>query len=450
MSIFKELNDVKLDLSEFEEIPLLEYEQKRILKDAHNKIHPKKQKKKWNGVGVAVVAAACALAIGLTTALNPSFAEWIGGLFTTEIVDQGLHIASENGFTNRINQEVTDKGITFKVEDVLADTSRVALSYQVVKKNGEKLNPQFDYRRDGKNVISAYDQDGNPIEDFGYINASDYGLIEFYLRGHESIDSLTIKFELTELIGTRGNWQLEIPIDLKEIKEMTTKLVLNDQKTSVNGVGIHLKEVQFAPSSTEIMYDTYFTAEEKAKVEAQIQELENAIGNKNNFPFAPIYGTSIQYHIENKDGKTVYRNNIFQDQGHPSDLGLMQGSGEVTEELGYMKWNDSFIPQKEEDQLTFVLDGVIKTVPSDFSIKVNPKELKKHPILFEYEGNFINIKKVDMLTDISLQETSPETEQVLVIEMEGGKEVPSSDLVSWAIVDDKGDVYGDFHQRVHS
>ena len=110
---------------------------------------------------------------------------------------------------------------------------------------------------------------------------SDYGLIEFSLRGHESIDSLTIKFELTELNGTRGNWKLEIPIDLKEIKEMTTRLVLDDQKTSDNGVGIHLKEVQFAPSSNEIMYDTYFTAEEKAKVEAQIQELENAIGNKN-------------------------------------------------------------------------------------------------------------------------------------------------------------------------
>ena len=274
---------------------------------------------------------------------------------------------------------------------------------------------------------------------------SDYGLIELSLRGHESIDSLTIKFELTELNGTRGNWQLEIPIDLKEIKEMTTRLVLDDQKTSDNGVGIHLKEVQFAPSSNEIMYDTYFTAEEKAKVEAQIQDLENTFGN-NIFTFAN-YGTAIQYHIENKSGKTLYRHNIFQDQGHPSDSGLMQGTGEDTGELGYMKWNESFIPQKEEDQLTFVLDGVIKTVPSDFSINVNPKELKKHPLSFEYEGNFITIKKVDMQTDFSLQKTFPPvvTEQILVIEMEGGKEIPSTDLVSWAIVDDKGETYEAFH-----
>ena len=124
----------------------------------------------------------------------------------------------------------------------------------------------------------------------------------------------------------------------------------------------------------------------------------------------------------------------------------MQGTGEDTGELGYMKWNESFIPQKEEDQLTFVLDGVIKTVPSDFSINVNPKELKRHPLSFEYEGNFITIKKVDMQTDFSLQKTLPlvETEQVLVIEMEGGKEVPSSDLVSWAIVDAKGETFEAF------
>ena len=59
------------------------------------------------------------------------------------------------------------------------------------------------------------------------------------------------------------------------------------------------------------MYDTYFTAEEKAKVEAQIQELENILRNIN-FTFAN-YGTAIQYHIENKSGKTLYRHNIFQD-----------------------------------------------------------------------------------------------------------------------------------------
>ncbi|WP_246096915.1 hypothetical protein [Psychrobacillus soli] len=57
MSLFKDLNDVKLDLSEFDELPLSEYEQKRILKDVRNKIHPKKQMKKRLGLSVAIIAA---------------------------------------------------------------------------------------------------------------------------------------------------------------------------------------------------------------------------------------------------------------------------------------------------------------------------------------------------------------------------------------------------------
>ena len=407
-----------------------------------NQLEPyehKKKKKIWKRILLS--AAACVLAVGLTANLNPSFAAWIDGFFTTEQVDEGLRVAFESGITHRIDQKVMDQGITFKVEDAVADTSRVALSYQVIRENGKILPPQFDMR-DVKNVISAYDQDGNPIEGFGFLMDEDYGLIEFSLRGHESIDSLTIKFELTELNGTKGNWQLEIPIDLKEMKEMTTRLVLDNQKTMDNGIGVHLKEVQFAPSSTEIIYDTYFAAEEKAKVEAQIQKLENVVGNMNNFTFA-YQDTAIQYHIENKSGKTLYRVNTFQNQGHPSDSGLMQGTGEVTGELGYSKRQDSLISKKGEDQLIFVLEGVIKTIPSNFSVNVKPNELEKHPHSFEYEGNFMSIEKVDIQTDSSLKKTLPpvETEQALIIEMEGGKEVPSSDLRSWALVDDKGEVY---------
>jgi Domain of unknown function (DUF4179) len=406
---------------------------------------PKQKRKKWKRM--LLPAAAAVLAMGLTTTLHPSFAEWIGGFFSTDQVDEGLRMASETGLTKRINQEVTDQGITFKVEDVLADSSRVALSYQILNHNGKILD-SFLEMSDSYNVITAYDQDGNKIDRLGmsWTDGADYGLIEFSIRGLESIEALKIKFELVELNGTTGKWNLEIPIDLKEIKKMTTKLVLDDQKTSENGVGIHLKEVQFAPSSNEILYDTYFTTEEQAKVEAQIQTLEDSFGKENVHTFTG-YGTAIQYHIENKEGDTLYQHNTFQDQGHPSDRGLLQGMGQDTEKLGYIEWNESFVPQRKEEQLTFVLDGVMKTVPSDFSIKIKPKELKKDPLSFEYEGNFITIKKVHKQNKFSLRKAflPIKMEQVVKIEMEGGKEVPSADLGAWVLVDEKGETYEALH-----
>ena len=39
-------------------------------------------------------------------------------------------MATDAGLAERVNLEVTDKGITLKVEDVVADSSRVALSFQ--------------------------------------------------------------------------------------------------------------------------------------------------------------------------------------------------------------------------------------------------------------------------------------------------------------------------------
>lgn len=413
-----------------------------------NQLEPyetKKKKKTWKRL--LMPAAAAVLVVGLTNTLHPSFAEWIGGLFSTKQVDEGLRMASESGLTKRINQEVTDQGITFKVEDVLADSSRVALSYQIVNQKGEILDTYLE-GNDAPNIITAFDQDGNKLDGFGssWTDGADYGLIEFSLRGLESIESLKVKFQLVELNGTKGNWNLEIPIDLKENRKLTTNLVLEDQKTSEHGVGIHLKEVQFAPSSNEILYDTYFTAEEQAKVEAQIQKLENSFGKEIVHTFTG-YGTAIQYHIENQEGETVYHHNTFQDQGHPSDRGLLQGIGQNTEKLGYIKWNESFIPQKEEDNLTFVLDGVMNTVPSDFSIKIQPKELKENPLSFEYEGNFITIKNVHKQNKFSLRKAflPIKTEQIIKIEMRGGKKVPSSDIGTWVLVDEKGKAYETFH-----
>jgi hypothetical protein len=266
------------------------------------------------------------------------------------------------------------------------------------------------------------------------------------LREHSSIESLKITFELVEINGTKGNWDLEIPIDLKKSKKMTTKALLNE-KTSEKGVGIHLKEVQFAPSSNELLYETYFTAEEKVKVASQINTLEDTFGEEYVHTFTG-YGTAIQYHIENEQGESVYRHNTFQNQGHPSDRGILQGTGRDMKELGHMEWNESFIPLKEEEQLTFVLDGVMKTVPADFSLNIKPKELRKNPLSFEYEGNFITAKKAHKKNEYSLRKAllPIEIEPVIKIEMEGGKDIPSSDLGAWVLVDDKGKV----HQAYHS
>lgn len=393
-------------------------------------------------------AAGVVLAVGLSTTLNPSFAKWVGGLFVTEQVDEGLRMASNAGLAERVDREVTDQGITLRVEDVVADSSRVALSYQVVNKNG-KIQDSYIELADSKNEIFASDQNGKRLEGagMGWHAGSDYGLIEFSLREQEALDKVNVKFELVELNGVKGNWNLEIPVNLKERNKFTTTLSLDGAVTSVNGVNINMKEVRFAPSSSELLYETSFTKEELANIKENIKDFEKEFGEEIVTSFTN-YSTAIQYHIENEEKKAVYhRNSFLEGKGHPSDTGMIQGTGADMGEIGQVAWNESFIPQKEDGKLTFVLDGVVKTVPSDFSIKFKPKELKKNPVSFEYEGNFITIKEADKNLKLSLRKSlNPvDIENIFTIEMEGGKEAGSSDFGAWAIVDNQGKAFLTYH-----
>jgi len=414
------------------------------LEPYNQKVVPVKQKP-WKKV--MLLAAGLVMVVGLTTTLNPSFAEWIGGLFSTEEVDEGLRIASDAGLAKRVNQEVTDQNLTLRVEDVVADTTRVALSYQIINKHGKTRDTYLNLD-ETRNKITAVDQNGIPIEtlSMSWTGGSDYGLIEFSLREDDSIESLTVKFDLVELLGKEGKWELEIPIDLKEIQKLTKNLTLKEAKTSTNGVTIDMKEVKFAPSSNELLYETSFTDKERLKLESEIQKLENDFGKENVHMFSN-YGTAIQYHIENEAGEVIYYHNTFQQQGHPSDQGLLQGTGMPIDGLGHVGWNESFIPQREEDKLTFVLDGVVKTVPADFSIKIKPKELNKKPVSFEYEGNHMTITKAKIKNQYSLQKSlfPIRKEQIYKVTMKGGKDALASDLGAWVLVDDKGKVYETFY-----
>lgn len=412
-----------------------------------NQLEPYEQnltRKKTVWKRLLLPAAVVVLAFGLTTSLSPSFAEWIGGLFATDRVDEGLRMASDAGFAERVNLEVTDQNLTVKVEDVVADSSRVAFSYQVLNKAGKPQDAYLDFA-ESKNEIYAFDQNGKKLEisSMGWSDSDDYGLIELSIRDKEGLEGLTIKLDLIEVKGVRGSWQLEIPIDLRESLKSTKTVALHDIQTSAHGVTVEMKEVRYAPSSNEIMYETSFTNEEKIKVEQQLQKLEQEFG-KNRVHSFMGYGTAIQYHLENQESKPIYYHNAFlEGNGHTSDVGLIQGSGSGGEQLGQVEWNESFIPKKVEEKLTFVLDGVIKTVPSDFSIKIKPNDLKKQPVSFEYEGNYMTIKKVKKENEFSLKKSilPVEKESFLEIVIEGGKEAGSSEFGSWMIVNDQGQPY---------
>lgn len=395
--------------------------------EPYGKAHKPRRKATWKRV--AISAAGVVLAIGIGATVNPSFAQFIGGLFSTDQVDDGLKIAAESGLTQRVDLAVEDQGLTFVVEDVIADSSRVSLSYKVLNKNGK---PQDTYLNmaDSENDITATDQNGNELDGIGtgWQEGSDYGNVEFSLRDQDNIEKITIQFNLVELNGVKGNWQLEVPVDLHENRKLTKMADLKDATAVHHGVQIDLKKLQTAPSSIELFYETAFTKDERKKSEEAKRKFEEMFGKESMDSLVFGNNTSIAYHIENAKGDVIYSSWSSTN----SETGMLQGTGQDISSTGGTSWIDSFVP-KGEDQLTFVLNGVYKTEPTELSLTFKPENIKKQPVSFDYKGNHLTVKSVKM--PLFGEDKS------VVLKLEGGMDSLDADFGSWIAVDGKGNSY---------
>ncbi|WP_432361997.1 DUF4179 domain-containing protein [Sporosarcina sp. UB5] len=385
----------------------------------------KRRKTVWKRITLTAAGVVLAVSIGAT--VNPTFAQFIGGLFSSDYVDKGLNIAAEAGLTQRVDLQVEDQGLTFVVEEVIADTSRVSLSYKVLS---EKGIPQ-DTRLKRNNKITAIDQNGNEMKELGagWHRESDYGFVEFNLHDLDNtIEKLMIQFDLVELNGVKGNWQLQVPVDLSENRKLTKSVDLIDASADHHGVEINLKKLQVAPSSFGLFFETSLTEEEKTKYERAMREFEETFGK--DLMNRHVGNTSgISYHIKNAEDEVVYSTNhsIYEET-----TGMLRGMGEDMDTFGHTAWTHSYLP-KNEDQLTFILDGVYKMEPTDLSLTIKPKEMNKHPLTLDYKGNHVKVK--------SVRKPQFGQEKSVIINLDGKINSLDADLGNWIAVDDKGNSY---------
>ncbi|MEK4228049.1 DUF4179 domain-containing protein [Solibacillus sp. FSL H8-0538] len=399
----------------------------------------KRRKSYWKRALLS--AAGVALAFGVTVAVSPSFAQLIGGIFSTDSVDEGLQMAMDAGLVERVDLSVVDKGITLKVEDVMVDSSRLVISYQILNSSGKVLDPYFDMQ-DKDNHIFLVDAQGNELEpsisSWGRTD-EDYGLLQYSLREGIDVEKFTVQVRLHELARKKGMWHLDIPIELSEITKLTTKVALNDATFEHEGVTVTLQEAQYAPSSNELIYTTSFTNETRT----ELQEKRDALTEQYGEQFNPLT-TGVGYYIENQSGERVAANNIFTvDRGHSVSNGTLQSLGSRTDIVGQSLSIDSFVPRKENDQLTFVLEGIYKTIQLDYAVSFQPDKIENESPSFDYGGNYLTIKSIEKETDYSLRKSwlPIQKDSYVVIVLEGSREAMADDLENWVLQDDKGNSY---------
>lgn len=155
--------------------------------------------------------------------ISPTFAKIVTSFIEKFHFDSGVEQAVNNGFSNRIDTQVSDKGVTLHIEEVLADPTRIVMSYYTERGNG---NRSVDYLQ-GKLYIT--DDKGNILarSPNRFQRDDQYGYYQFDLPS--TTDQLFIHLNIPRIASisypdVEGKWDIVIPVDMKKSISNTTSI----------------------------------------------------------------------------------------------------------------------------------------------------------------------------------------------------------------------------------
>lgn len=334
-----------------------------------------------------IAAAGAGLIVALGSATSPTFASYVKSLFLFYNVDEGLKKAADDGFTEAVNRQVTDQGITFRVKEVVNDMFRLSILL-VLEKDGKPIDPErlldiFDpslaRQEPFENEFGVTDEQGNRLnlgnrwETVGDSAVLSLSLDELAAgREVKSLadlpDRINIHFDMIHIAGTDGKWHMNVPIDLAKAKASAAVIPINKRYTSPFGFSIDFLQLHHGPSKSEMLL--------------QVNESQQW---RRSYKGSP----SFRYEIRDGQGKIV----AAKDAIGLTDLEIgnnntiqqfMSGRGSY----GQMRHWQPFVPFKEAKDLTLEVTAIYtqEKTAEDFSVTFDPKELMKQPLAKETEG----------------------------------------------------------------
>ncbi len=260
--IYRLLNEVKLEESEFdemsEEIPSIQKE--RIKKNLNKKI---RGERKFKGLKYGSIAAAISLVsiIGIGTA-SPAFAENIPVIssITQTLNDKfGFH-GEYQKYSQMINKSVKSNGITFTINEVLADDSKLVIGYTIKsdKKISEeeamfvltsiKINGKMPGGSNGSST-------GNYIDDYTYV-----GTEEIHTKIPQDSNKFNVDLNVAQIGNVKGKWNFAFSISKEELLKDSSVFKPN-KKIDFPDSSATIDKVVLSPIDTSI----FFSGKSKTK-----------------------------------------------------------------------------------------------------------------------------------------------------------------------------------------
>lgn len=394
-----------------------------------------------------ILPVSISFALLLTISVSPTFAAYVKSLF--DGTDQELQYAAQEGFSQKVNASVTDRGYTLEIEEILADPMRIVAVYSIKDQQKNFIHPNKLHISN----VEVTDLKGNVIREtktYGMEIQENYGYLTLKNPGETEEKKLLLQFEGNQIDSVEGNWALKIPFDLEKTIKASQVLAIDKMYTTPQGLQIKLNSIMHSPTAALVDYETEWTEEAKKRLVEESKQVKGKVDSAD--PYVRYNDFKLNFHVENEKGETV------------KDLTrALDTPRKALGEYGHSNRQYGFAPLSPDHQYTLVLDSLVKTEPYELGVSFEPKQLAEKPVRVDKHGKTIEIKSVTF--DEPLNEASPKNEKHATILLEAYLEdisyIKIADTIlmnddadkiinrfGWTIKDETGKVYdvtgGDF------
>ncbi|MFD1774804.1 DUF4179 domain-containing protein [Paenibacillus rhizophilus] len=309
-------------------------------------------------------------------------------------VDNSLAEAQALGIVQQPSVEVSDKGYTLSLQDVIADSSRLVLSLQITDESGRPdkgwTKSRFDNQQlrilneDGEEI--GYYLSKLPLE-HGSNNEKSQKLWLTYVFSRPPGDNVIIEGNVQKLyvgdVGTEpvsGKWSFSYTADMTKSKKLTATNALDDSYTTPAGLKINMRQLVHTPIGAQLQFDTSLTDEASALS-------TKGLGKQ----------LMLNYHFEDENGRILSKvNGPGSYTGFPPDVYLNHFATEDAQ-TGTQHWTYSFsyLPY-DSMKVRFVLDSYSIPVQSEDSVTFRPEKLREQPVVLEAQGDIFKIHAMDI------------------------------------------------------
>ncbi|MBD2865517.1 DUF4179 domain-containing protein [Paenibacillus oceani] len=334
-------------------------------------------RKAWR---LAIGAAALLIVVGIVSVFAvPSLAERIRSLFARDNVDIGLLRAQEFGLVHHPKIKVKDKGYTVKVDEVVADPTRVVMALQLFGPDGRHDRDLLVFGDD--NQVTIKDETGRivgSLYDYG-LTPDFYYLVAFFPEPLQT-DSITLEGQLTSLGNeiqnipvTHGDWSFRFSVDMKEAKKQTKETPFEGSYTSPDGMTIRLKRLTQMVQGVRLELETELSEEALSRSPGELWNKQ-----------------MLKFHFEDAGGNEIHSVNTKKSPHRDSLMSYSQIPGNKP---GLMYWSFTFKYLPPDQPYRFVFDGYSIAETDGSAVEFEPATLLDQPVTFQSFGDEIVLRK---------------------------------------------------------